>query len=127
MSAFHKSICSSSDKVHEQSVNVTERPVATFEQDDGRFPCQNNYGAGPKRGRTFGLHLRLQPQPSRFAPGSKITNRDFDPTAPSERTWSYMSFLVFWLADAWAVSMLQLGSSIAAVTLNWQNAVVAIV
>lgn len=116
---------SSSEKLDDPAfVTVAERPVSNWEKQGDSYSPNTQDEGGLKR-RRFGL--KIKPQPSRFAPGSKITNRDFDPTAPSERSWSYMAFLVFWLADAWAVSMLQLGSSIAAVTLNWQNAIVAIV
>lgn len=99
-------------------VAVAERPASLLD-----VPT---HSALAVRNRRFNFGLKLTPQPSRFAPGSKVTNHDFDPTPPSERTWNTRAFLSFWMADAWAVSMLQSGSSIAAVTLDWKLAIVAI-
>lgn len=73
-----------------------------------------------------GLSLYVAQQPSSFAPNAKQSNADFDPTPPSNRTWGWFAFICFWASDGWAISMLEVGSSIATVTLNWELAIVAL-
>lgn len=77
----------------------------------------------PRKSR---FSLRVEQQPSSFAPSAKLSNMDFDPTPPFARTWTAFSFVCYWASDAWAVSILELGSSIATVTLSWRLSIVSI-
>jgi len=71
------------------------------------------------RGR---FSLRVKQSASSFAPGAAGSNADFDPVPPSRRTWGPLSFVAYWMADAWAISNFEVGSSMVSVGMGWKMA-----
>jgi len=61
----------------------------------------------------FGFSLAVDQEPSSFAATPNASNADFDPVPPSKRTWTWMAFVAYWMADAWAVSNWEVGVCIA--------------
>lgn len=57
------------------------------------------------------LHLswEVRQEESSFAKTKNASNADFDPIPPSKRTWSWLAYVAYWMADAWAVSNWEVG------------------
>ncbi|KAF9004841.1 NCS1 nucleoside transporter family [Hymenopellis radicata] len=68
----------------------------------------------------------LEPSPSTFAPTSKWSNKDMDPVAPEDRTWSTRNYVAYWISDATNTAVWELASSMLAVGLSWRQALPAI-
>ncbi|KUI65488.1 Allantoin permease [Cytospora mali] len=54
--------------------------------------------------------------------GSRWSNRDLDPTPPSERTWTWYNLPLFWLSGSFSVTGWNIASSLIAVGLTWKQA-----
>lgn len=68
------------------------------------------------------LKLRVDQPKSTFATGSsRWTNKDLDPVPPSERKWGAISFVAYWISDAFNAATWQFASSILAVGLTWRE------
>ncbi|KAF9887283.1 hypothetical protein FE257_010411 [Aspergillus nanangensis] len=73
--------------------------------------------------------LRVTQSKSAFAEGSsRWTNLDLDPIPPHRRHWGPLSFVSYWISDAFNAATWQFASSIIAVGLSWREslAVVAV-
>ncbi|KAI5117273.1 hypothetical protein M0805_001003 [Coniferiporia weirii] len=68
----------------------------------------------------------LQPEPSTFAPNSRLSNKDMDPIPPHMRTWTTMNYIFYWISDATNTAVWELASSMIAVGLSWKQALPAI-
>ncbi|KAL2827710.1 permease for cytosine/purines, uracil, thiamine, allantoin-domain-containing protein [Aspergillus cavernicola] len=67
-------------------------------------------------------HLRVAQSQSAFADGnSRWTNLDLDPVPRSGRLWGPLSFLSYWISDAFNAATWQFASSIIAVGLSWRE------
>ncbi|KIY74149.1 NCS1 nucleoside transporter family [Cylindrobasidium torrendii FP15055 ss-10] len=64
----------------------------------------------------------LEPSPSTFAPTSKWSNKDMDPVAPEDRTWSTRNYVAYWISDATNTAVWELASSMLAIGLSWRQA-----
>lgn len=53
--------------------------------------------------------LAVDQEESSFATTKNASNADFDPIPPSKRTWNWMAYVAYWMADAWAVSNWEVG------------------
>ena len=62
------------------------------------------------------FNLEVRQEESSFAATKNASNADFDPIPPSKRTWTWMAYVAYWMADAWAVSNWEVGESISART-----------
>lgn len=83
--------------------NVSSPASSTLDQAVGTG------NVGQLRSRFPGFSLRVQQEESSFATTKNASNADFDPIPPSKRTWGWMAFVAYWMADAWAVSNWQVG------------------
>jgi NCS1 family nucleobase:cation symporter-1 len=54
--------------------------------------------------RRFHFSLEVEQEASSFAASKNFSNADFDPIPPSKRTWNWLAYVAYWMADAWAVS-----------------------
>lgn len=64
---------------------------------------------GLKQRLRFSWEVRQEE--SSFAKSKNASNADFDPIPPSKRTWNWMAYVAYWMADAWAVSNWEVGKS----------------
>ncbi|PYH79811.1 hypothetical protein BO82DRAFT_287914 [Aspergillus uvarum CBS 121591] len=74
-------------------------------------------------------HLHVAQSRSAFAEGnSRWTNLDLDPVPLHRRKWGPLSFISYWISDAFNAATWQFASSIIAVGLSWREslAIVAI-
>lgn len=69
---------------------------------------ETGYSQPIKRG---GWSLAVPQEPSSFAATPNASNADFDPIPPSKRTWGSGAYVAYWMADAWAVSNWEVGTS----------------
>ncbi|KAK5136691.1 hypothetical protein LTR08_002344 [Meristemomyces frigidus] len=88
-------------------------------------PTEVGYSSGITK--RFGFSLAVDQEPSSFAATPNASNADFDPVPPSKRTWSWMAYVAYWMADAWAVSNWEVASSMITVGLSWKMAIGACV
>lgn len=61
----------------------------------------------------------LEPNESTFAPSSRWSNKDMDPVPPSQRTWTTLNYVAYWISDATNAAVWELASSMLAVGLSW--------
>ncbi|RVX70826.1 hypothetical protein B0A52_05477 [Exophiala mesophila] len=92
----------------------------------GAEPVEVGRVTGFKR-RFPRFRLTVDQEESSFATTKNASNADFDPIPPSKRTWNWMAYVAYWMADAWAVSNWEVASSIIAVGLSWRMAIGACV
>ncbi|KAK6397841.1 hypothetical protein LTR65_005089 [Meristemomyces frigidus] len=88
-------------------------------------PVEAGHTSGLKKRSRFSL--AVDQAPSGFAATPSASNADFDPIPPSKRTWSWMAYVAYWMADAWAVSNWEVASSMISVGLSWKMAIGACV
>ncbi|KAI0296964.1 NCS1 nucleoside transporter family [Multifurca ochricompacta] len=69
---------------------------------------------------------KLEPESSTFAPSSAWSNKDMDPVPPHMRTWTTLSYTTYWISCATGVTVFPLASSMVAIGLSWQGALLAI-
>jgi NCS1 nucleoside transporter family len=77
----------------------------------------------------FRPSLRVSQSKSAFAEGNaRWTNRDLDPIPLHQRHWGPLSFVSYWISDAFNAATWQFASSIIAVGLSWREslAIVAV-
>lgn len=84
-------------------------------------------GQSRPRRRIPKFSLEVRQEESSFAVTKNASNADFDPIPPSKRTWNWVAYVAYWMADAWAVSNWEVASSIIAVGLSWKLAIGACV
>ena len=75
------------------------------------------------------LKLHVDQPKSAFAEGNaRWTNKDLDPVPPGKRKWGVISFIAYWISDAFNAATWQFASSIIAIGLSWREslAIVAI-
>ncbi|KAI0031533.1 cytosine-purine permease [Vararia minispora EC-137] len=68
----------------------------------------------------------VEPEPSSYAPNSKWSNRDMDPTPPYLRTWGKWSYVAYWISGSFNISAWEVASSMLAVGLSWRQALASI-
>ncbi|KAI0281859.1 cytosine-purine permease [Russula aff. rugulosa BPL654] len=68
----------------------------------------------------------LEPEVSTFAENSSWTNKDMDPVPVHKQTWTTLNFVTFWISCSVNATVWQLGSSMLAIGLSWQEALLAI-
>jgi NCS1 family nucleobase:cation symporter-1 len=61
----------------------------------------------------------VEPEPSTYAPSSKWSNKDMDPTPPRLRTWTAQSYVWYWVAGSFNISAWEVASSMLAIGLSW--------
>ncbi|KAL4984413.1 NCS1 allantoate transporter [Aspergillus falconensis] len=67
-------------------------------------------------------HLRVEQSQSAFASGNaRWTNLDLDPVPRAGRVWGPLSFISYWISDAFNAATWQFASSIIAVGLSWRE------
>ncbi|KAL4794906.1 permease for cytosine/purines, uracil, thiamine, allantoin-domain-containing protein [Aspergillus venezuelensis] len=67
-------------------------------------------------------HLRVAQSESAFATGNaRWTNLDLDPVPRAGRLWGPLSFISYWISDAFNAATWQFASSIIAVGLTWRE------
>ncbi|KAL4940458.1 hypothetical protein BDV06DRAFT_213442 [Aspergillus oleicola] len=67
-------------------------------------------------------HLRVAQSQSAFATGNaRWTNLDLDPVPRAGRLWGPLSFISYWISDAFNAATWQFASSIIAVGLSWRE------
>ncbi|KZT61455.1 NCS1 nucleoside transporter family [Calocera cornea HHB12733] len=69
----------------------------------------------------------LTPEPSSFAPRSRWSNSDMDPTPPEKRTWTTFNYITYWISDAFNVATWDMASALLASGLSWRQALPCIV
>ncbi|PTU18949.1 hypothetical protein P175DRAFT_0442231 [Aspergillus ochraceoroseus IBT 24754] len=68
--------------------------------------------------------LRVPQSKSAFADGNaRWTNLDLDPVPQSARLWGPLSFIAYWISDAFNSATWQFASSIIAVGLTWRESI----
>ena len=68
------------------------------------------------------LSLKVQQIESTFAKGNaRWTNRDLDPVPRHARKWGVLSFIAYWISDAFNAATWQFASSILAIGLTWRE------
>jgi hypothetical protein len=92
---------SSYDYKPDGSMSYTEKPGFTTSSSSSE-PAE--YGQVSQAKQRRGFSLAVNQEPSSFAATPSASNADFDPTPPSRRTWSWLAYVSYWMADAWAVS-----------------------
>lgn len=90
------------------------------EKDASRSPASSTGelaegGTATLRRGLFNFSLKVAQEESSFAVNKSTSNADFDPIPPSKRTWGWGAFVAYWMADAWAVSNWEVGTSKSAV------------
>ncbi|PYH97728.1 hypothetical protein BO71DRAFT_116880 [Aspergillus ellipticus CBS 707.79] len=71
--------------------------------------------------------LRVPQSRSAFADGSsRWTNLDLDPVPFHRRKWGPLSFIAYWISDAFNAATWQFASSILAVGLGWREALIVV-
>jgi nucleobase:cation symporter-1, NCS1 family len=68
----------------------------------------------------------LEPEVSTFAENSSWSNKDMDPVAPHEQTWTTINYVTFWISCSVNVTVWQLGSSMLAIGLSWYRLYITI-
>ncbi|CEL01951.1 Putative NCS1 allantoate transporter [Aspergillus calidoustus] len=69
-------------------------------------------------------HLRVDQSQSAFAEGNaRWTNLDLDPVPRAGRLWGPLSFVSYWISDAFNSATWQFASSIIAVGLSWRESI----
>ncbi|KAK6383951.1 hypothetical protein LTS17_003243 [Exophiala oligosperma] len=67
-------------------------------------------------------HLKVEQPKSSFAEGnSRWTNKDLDPVPPARRKWGVISFIAYWVSDAFNAATWQFASAMLAVGLSWRE------
>ncbi|KAK0232404.1 hypothetical protein EDD85DRAFT_793220 [Armillaria nabsnona] len=61
------------------------------------YPANDEHPSLPKR-------LQVAHNPSLYAPSSKWSNQDMDPTPPEDRTWVAWDYFAYWICDAFSRS-----------------------
>ncbi|KZO98282.1 putative uracil permease [Calocera viscosa TUFC12733] len=69
----------------------------------------------------------LTPEASTFAPGSRWSNKDMDPTPPEQRTWKMGNFITYWISDAFNVATWDLSSALLTAGMSWSQALACII
>jgi len=68
--------------------------------------------------------LEVDQPKSAFAEGNaRWTNKDLDPVPRHERKWGVVSFIAYWISDAFNAATWQFASSIIAVGLTWRESI----
>lgn len=49
------------------------------------------------------------------------TNKDLDPVPPARRKWGVISFIAYWVSDAFNAATWQFASAMLAVGLSWRE------
>ncbi|KUI55743.1 hypothetical protein VP1G_03144 [Cytospora mali] len=78
---------------------------------------------GVKRRFTSAHAWELPRESSAIAPDYVRTNRDMDPTPPSDQTWTIWSIMAYWATDTINLGTWETASSILAVGLSWREAI----
>ncbi|KAI0167387.1 permease for cytosine/purines, uracil, thiamine, allantoin-domain-containing protein [Pestalotiopsis sp. NC0098] len=60
-------------------------------------------------------------------PVSRWTNRDLEPTPPEERTWTWYNLPLYWFSTAFGTAGWNVASSLIAVGLTWEQALISCV
>jgi len=97
----------SSSSHNYQTSSSIEKPGFTEVTATSREPSE--IGHIYKAKNRFGFSWAVDQEPSSFAATPNASNADFDPVPPSKRTWTWMAFVAYWMADAWAVSNWEVG------------------
>ncbi|KAL4924735.1 permease for cytosine/purines, uracil, thiamine, allantoin-domain-containing protein [Aspergillus undulatus] len=86
---------------------------------------QNSYYRPPSLSSSLRrpeFHLRVAQSQSAFAAGNaRWTNLDLDPVPRAARRWGPLSFISYWISDAFNAATWQFASSIIAVGLSWRE------
>ncbi|EJU01806.1 cytosine-purine permease [Dacryopinax primogenitus] len=72
-------------------------------------------------------YWELSPEPCTFAPSSKWSNADMDPTPLEKRTWTTFNYITYWISDAFNVATWDMASALLASGLSWHQALPCIV
>jgi len=68
--------------------------------------------------------LKVEQPESAFAEGNaRWTNKDLDPVPRNNRKWGVLSFIAYWISDAFNAATWQFASSIIAVGLSWRESI----
>lgn len=70
-------------------------------------------------------YLESPDAPDGIGNGTRWTNKDLAPTPPEERTWTWVNMSLFWLSNMYGVAGWTVASSLVAVGLKWQEALVS--
>ncbi|KAI9852514.1 MAG: hypothetical protein M1830_006789, partial [Pleopsidium flavum] len=69
-------------------------------------------------------NLKVEQPESAFAEGNaRWTNKDLDPVPRNNRKWGVLSFIAYWISDAFNAATWQFASSIIAVGLSWRESI----
>ncbi|KAE9967294.1 hypothetical protein EG328_008297 [Venturia inaequalis] len=69
-------------------------------------------------------HLEVEQRKSAFAEGNtRWTNKDMDPVPKEERKWGVISFIAYWISDAFNAATWQFASGIIAIGLTWRESI----
>lgn len=74
-------------------------------------PVEVGHSSKPGLKQRLKFSWEVRQEASSFAKTKNASNADFDPIPPSKRTWSWMAYVAYWMADAWAVSNWEVGES----------------
>ena len=73
------------------------------------------------------FNLRVDQPKSAFAEGNeRWTNKDLDPVPPGKRKWGVISFIAYWISDAFNGATWEFASSIVAVGLTWRESLASV-
>ncbi|KAK0480875.1 permease for cytosine/purines, uracil, thiamine, allantoin-domain-containing protein [Armillaria novae-zelandiae] len=86
----------------------------------------DSYPANDEHPNSLRKRLQVAHNPSSYAPSSKWSNRDMDPTPPEDRTWGAWDYFAYWICDAFSIAIWEQGSSMVAVGLNWKLSIVCV-
>ncbi|KAL5380119.1 hypothetical protein PMIN06_011117 [Paraphaeosphaeria minitans] len=69
-------------------------------------------------------HLKVDQPGSAFADGNqRWTNKDLDPVPRHARKWGVVSFIAYWVSDAFNAATWQFAAGIISVGLGWREAI----
>lgn len=96
-----------SSYIYQTSSSPNEKPGFNEATTSSIEPSEIGHISKPKN--RFGFSWAVDQEASSFAATPNASNADFDPVPPSKRTWTWMAFVAYWMADAWAVSNWEVG------------------
>lgn len=68
----------------------------------------------------------LPKEPSALAPDTVWTNKDMDPVAPEDQTWSIYTWMAYWATEVISLGSWQTAGSMLSAGLSWREVIPAV-
>lgn len=82
---------------YEKGAVVDEKYISSASSSVDPIEVHDSSSASVKRPR---FSWAVRQEESSFAATKNASNADFDPIPPSRRTWGWLAFVAYWMADA---------------------------